>query len=166
MEAYAMAGNTSPQSKARTLVEQKVEDAARAFLNEVLPQSCNGTPTEYGGIIWVRGATGEVGQKGPLHEPGNSVSIRQWEPNMGCPDGTTPMAWYHTHPHYPRPEKGLTYAYKDFIGNDKNISDDYRITGYLGVIDGSFWRYDPPSRGGGPKGSFVRLNGKLKTTLP
>lgn len=161
-----MADRSTPQSKARSLIEQKVEEAARTFLNDVLPQSCNGTPTEYGGIIHVDKVTGAIGQKGPLHEPGNSVSIRQWEPNMGCPDGTTPMAWYHTHPHYPQPKKGLSYAYREFIGNDKNISDDYELTGYLGVVDGSFWRYDPPSRGGGPKGSFVRLNGKLNTTLP
>jgi hypothetical protein len=161
-----MASQKKAQPKARSADEAKVEEAARQFLNEVLPQSCNGTPTEYGGIIWINKATGEIGQKGPMHEPGNSVSIRQWEPNRGCPDGTTPMAWYHTHPHYPQPKKGRTYAYREFKDNDKNISDDYELTGYLGVVDGSFWRYDPPARGGGPDGSFVRLNGKLNTTLP
>jgi hypothetical protein len=157
-----MADRKTAQPKSRTLIEQKVEDAARKFLNEVLPLSVNGPPTEYGGIIWVNNTTGEIGQKGPMHEPGNSVSIRQWEPNRGCPDGTTAMAWYHTHPHYP--QKGKTFAYREFIGNDKDISDDYELTGYLGVIDGSFWRYDPPSRGGGPNGTFVPLNGKLKTS--
>lgn len=161
-----MAGSTNGQPKALTPIERKVEAAARKFLNEVLPKSCNGVPTEYGGIIHVDNTTGAIGQKGPIEGDGTSVSIRQWEENMGCPEGTTPMAWYHTHPHYPRPEKGLTYAFREFIGNDKSISDEYKIPGYLGVIDGSFWRYDPPARGGGPKGNFVPLNGKLKTTLP
>lgn len=148
----------TPQSKSTDWQQMRVEALARQLLNRVLPLSVNGRPTEYGGVIYRNGTTRELAGTGPFHNPGNSVDVHQNEPNMGCPDGTVPVAWYHTHPLASFGE--LHVAATEFIDNDKATSDDHKIPGYLGVYDGSFWRYDPSTQ------ALQRLNGRLKNTLP
>jgi hypothetical protein len=90
---------------------------------------------------------------------------------MGCPEGTVPVGWYHTHPYDKK--NGWTYEAKAFIDGDAFISDNNNVPGFLGVFDGTFWRYDPPPEAGAPvvldgpikplpPGRFVQLNRKLK----
>jgi len=68
-----------------------------------------------------------------------------------------------------------TYEAKAFIGGDEFISNNNNIPGYVGVFDGTFWRYDPPPEAGQPvvldgspikplpPGRFVTINRTLKT---
>ncbi len=146
------------QSKSPDWQQMRVEALARKLLNQVLPMSVNGRPTEYGGVIYRNNTTSRLDSTGPFHDPGNSVNVQQDQPNMGCPDGTVPVAWYHTHPLAKFGDMHVLAT--DFIDNDRAISDEHHIPGYLGVYDGSFWCYDPGTQ------KMQRLNGKLKNTLP
>lgn len=145
------------QPKTPDWQQMRVEALARQLLNKVLPESVNGRPTEYGGMIYRNSGSGVLGSTGPFHKPGNAVDIHQDEQNMGCPQGTLPVAWYHTHPFASFGQ--LHVAAKEFIDNDKAISDEHHIPGYLGVYDGTFWRYDPRTQ------KMEELNGRLRNTL-
>jgi hypothetical protein len=98
---------------------------------------------EYGGVFYRNMRSGVIRQTGPFQglRGENSVDIGTDKENLGCPSGTVPVAWYHTHPF--DEVGGLHFEAKAFIDHDKTISDDNDIPGFLGVFDGSFWRYDP-----------------------
>lgn len=49
-------------------------------------------------------------------------------------------------------------AYNEFRDDDVAITQDHRIDGYLGTIDGSFFKFDFKSK------KLSRLPGKLKNT--
>jgi hypothetical protein len=169
-------------TKSAGQLAMRIEHFAWAALNEVLAISIAAAPfpTEYGGTIYLNPHSGALGQVGPVPgDPGTFIVDIKWErPNMGCPAGTRPVAWYHTHP--AQQMMGMALDSKAFVGGDKYISDFEQIPGYVGVYDGTFWRYDPPS---GPKpgepvvvgddgklpvlgdGRFTLLNAKLRTTL-
>ena len=151
-------------------------DLARKQLNIDLPKSIT-ERREYGGVIYRYSRTGVIEQTGPFQGPigAGTVNIRHKEPNMGCPKGSVPIAWYHTHP-FVSNSQGMAYASKEFIDGDKAISDSHGICGYVGVYDGTFWRYDPapvsrdnsatdadgnvvPER----EGRFIQLADALKT---
>jgi len=141
-----------------------------------LPKSVH-EEREYGGVFYRNSRSGMIKQTGPFqgarHE--NSVDIGTDKANLGCPPGTVPVAWYHTHPF--DEAAGLHFEAKEFIDHDKAISDDNRIPGFLGVFDGSFWRYDPapgadqvwtdPTTGKilPHEGRFIPLPERLKTKL-
>lgn len=152
---------------------------ARAQLNVDLPRSLR-DQCEYGGVFYRVSRTGAIEHTGSFTGPAQkgTVDIGHNKPNMGCPAGSVPVAWYHTHP-FVLNSQGMAYASKEFIVGDKSISDGQRIPGYVGVYDGTFWRYDPapqprdnaietdaqgrilPER----EGRFIQLDGTLKTKI-
>ena len=167
-----MADGKTPQAKGPDHAAMRIEDEAYELLNQVLPLSLKAPPREAGGVIH-RNKSGEFGHTGHFFsEPWDNVKIKADEPNMGCPEGSVPVAWYHTHPYDKKGE--WSYEAKAFIGGDEFISNNNNIPGYVGVFDGTFWRYDPPPEAGAPivldgspvkplpPGRFVQLNRKLK----
>ncbi len=70
-----------------------------------------------------------------------TVDVGVHEPNHGCPDGTTPVAYYHTHPTYS--VGGVKADFEIFSPEDKNVASDNGLaSAYVGTLDGSFLRYD------------------------
>jgi hypothetical protein len=155
----------------------RLEDFAYKLLNDVLAKSISAVPrpAEYGGVIYLNETSKQLGSMGPFIGPpgGYTVDIHWTDENMGCPLGTTPKAWYHTHPSATFGE--LHFLAKEFVDHDKEISDEKQVPGFLGVYDGTFWRYDPPPYEAtvlrddgtvsqmGP-GKFTPLNRKLRNT--
>ncbi|MGA2710294.1 MAG: DUF4329 domain-containing protein [Steroidobacteraceae bacterium] len=154
-----------------------LEDFAFELLNQVLAKSISNVPrpAEYGGVIYLNETSRQLGSMGPFKGPPGeyTVDIHWRDPNMGCPVGTKPKGWYHTHPSARFGE--FHFLAKAFVDNDKDISDEEQIPGFLGVYDGTFWRYDPPPYEPtvltdhglitqmGP-GKFTQLNRRLKIT--
>lgn len=132
--------------KVRTL-----EDVAREALNAILAKSIE-TRKEYGGVIYQDGSLfrATAARQG---EP-NSVNVGQNEPNCGCPEGTQPVAYYHTHPLYKA--AGFTALYNEFSDEDKGVANDHKLDAYLGTLDGSFLKYDYRTE------KVFRLGGRLK----
>ena len=116
-----------------------IEKVARAALNGILSKSIS-ERSEYGGMIYL--------QDGKYHanEPrtqgyGNTVNVGQYEPNRSCPEGSTPVAYYHTHPNYSA--GGILMKYNEYSDEDKDLAKDLKLDAYLGTLDGSFFVYDP-----------------------
>lgn len=167
------------QPKNGTRSGMTVEDYARSILKGLIKQSVD-DHLEYGGVIYRHISSGELGKTGPFKgEAAANVDIRVWAPkgktqkewNAGCPQGTKPIAWYHTHPVETMMvgDDLMHFEWDKFEGGDKLISDSFLLTGYVATWDRQFWRYDYPDPvmvNGEPvpaegKGSFVPLNGKL-----
>jgi hypothetical protein len=87
---------------------------------------------------------------------GNTVNVGQWEPNRSCPDGTTPVAYYHTHPNFSAGK--IPMQYNEFSPEDKGLANDIKLDAYLGTLDGSFLMYDPILN------KVIPLTGRLKNT--
>ncbi len=173
-----MAGNDPAafQPKATTPEGIKVENAARALLKGVLKQSIDDR-REFGGVIYRFDSTAKIGWTGPFRGYASGrVDVRQDEENRGCPAGTAPVAWYHTHPvkefyNLHNGELITMHAEWDkFIGGDEELSINWSLIGYVATFDRRFWRYDPPPStliNGKPstkafaKGTWGPLNGKL-----
>ncbi len=121
---------------------ERLATYVRRLLNDCLPKSIP-EQREYGGVIYLSPRTGTLGHTQYAGVPPvGKVDIKQDEPNMACPAGTTPVAWYHTHP-FEKNSQGFSYLSHEFVEHDKDLSDVKILPGYLGVFDGSFWRYDP-----------------------
>ncbi|MFM9883262.1 MAG: DUF4329 domain-containing protein [Burkholderiales bacterium] len=160
------------QPRATTAEGIKIEEYARRLLAGLIVQSVE-EGIEYGGVICRNNATGLLRTTGPFKGySGANVDIGVWtKENCGCDDGTTPVAWYHTHPTTEiMTRDGLMHMlWDEFIEGDKLISDGFLIPGYVGTMDRRFWRYDPPPSvmfEGKPvvtegKGTYGVLNGKL-----
>lgn len=141
-----MSGRDGGQPRASGLVDRAVENLAFDLLAAKLRDSVD-RQREWGGVIHRHASSGAIGSTGPfLGYSSTGVDIEQDKPNMGCPEGTLPVAWYHTHPVAEVYTLGkLCKADWDkFIGGDKTISDSHNIPGYVGTFDGRFWRYLPP----------------------
>lgn len=168
--------HSSFQPKATTPDGIKIEKAARAVLKGVLKQSIDDR-REFGGVIYRDNNTGKVGWTGPFRGYASGrVDVQQDAENRGCPAGTTPVAWYHTHPvkEFYNIQNGMLITlhaeWDKFIGGDEDLSNNWGLTGYVATFDGRFWRYDPPPStmiNGKPtseaftKGTWGPLNGKL-----
>jgi len=116
-----------------------IERVARKVLNNILEKSIT-ERSEYGGMIFL--------QDGHYHanEPrtqgyGNTVNVGQYEPNKGCPEGSKPVAYYHTHPNASAGD--IEMKYNEYSDEDKNLARDLNLDAYLGTLDGSFFMYDP-----------------------
>ena len=167
------------QPKSGTRPGMTIEAYARSILKPLIKDSV-GHNVEYGGVIYRWVASGKLGMTGPFEgDSPTHVDVRVWAPtgktqkewNAGCPAGTQPVAWYHTHPvKTVLTRDGVMHAEWDkFIDGDKLISDSFMLTGFVATMDGQLWRYDypTPTKIGdelvpteGP-GNFVPLNGKL-----
>jgi len=135
------------QPKGPTHDKIKLEQFARKLLSEVLPRSIE-ERQEYGAIICKNERTGILTSTKLRHstESDTSVDVGQDEPNCGCPNGTTPVAFYHTHP-----IDAFYDGHDVFRGSpdfsrpqDTTIATNYQLVGFLGSFDGKFRRYDPP----------------------
>ncbi|MHB1057029.1 MAG: DUF4329 domain-containing protein [Rhodanobacter sp.] len=130
-------------------------EVARDVLNWILETSIN-SRDEYGGIIYLQ--AGRYHATPPRTQGyGNTVDVGQREPNMGCPAGTIPVAYYHTHPNYVV-SRNLTADYNHFSDEDKDVARNSALDAYLGTLDGSFFKYDRATD------QAIRLKGKLKNT--
>ena len=113
------------------------EDAARNMLNAYLKESIY-RRVEYGGMIYRKGSLYHA--TGPREGTGASVDVGHRETNKGCPPGTTPAAYWHTHPNYDA--AGMTAEYWEFSDADKQVAKDADVDAYVGTLAGDFMRYD------------------------
>lgn len=130
-----------------------IDAAANAALDFIYPTSKQ-EGIEYSGLIYVwyevvleNGQPKLVPQftytdpitsipPGKNHSPGTAECIER-----ALPEGNTPVAGYHTHP--PCPECSDPDAPERFSGNDKNISDKYKLPEYMRAPSGKTNVYPP-----------------------
>ena len=154
------------QTRATDAQDICVEMVAFYFLSGIIGWSVTKT-CEYGGVIFLDSATGLVGATGPVMGEAITVDVGQNKIKMGLPATLKPLAWYHTHPLKEKPQDDgtiLHFEWDKFIGGDKGISDDKRLVGFVGTMDGGFWRYDPAPEaldGNYGPGLWERLNPRL-----
>src|SRR5438105_227943 len=116
-----------------------IENVAREALNNILGQSIR-ERKEYGGMIY--SLAGKYHANPPRTQGyGNTVNVGQYEPNRGCPQGATPVAYYHTHPNFSA--GGIPMQYNEFSPEDIALAKELSLDAYLGTLDGSFFLYDP-----------------------
>jgi hypothetical protein len=131
-----------------------IENVARDALNKILAKSIM-ERAEYGGMIYVKDGK-YAATDAQTQGYGNTVNVGQYEPNRGCPEGSTPVAYFHTHPNIKAGD--FSMEYNKFSDEDVSLSKDMGLDAYLGTLDGSFFVYDP--RLGKP----IKLHGRLKNT--
>ena len=116
-----------------------IEKVARKILNSILSKSIT-QRCEYGGMIYH--LDGQYYANEPRTQGyGNTVNVGQYENNRGCPKGSAPVAYYHTHPNFSA--GGIPMKYNEYSDEDKNLARDLNLDAYLGTLDGSFFLYDP-----------------------
>lgn len=116
-----------------------IEKVAKAALNKILAKSIT-ERREYGGMIYE--LDGIYHANDPRTQGfGNTVNVGQYEPNKGCPKGSTPVAYYHTHPNFSA--GSIPMKYNEFSDEDKDLARDLKLDAYLGTLDGSFFMFDP-----------------------
>lgn len=116
-----------------------IEKVARKALNGILSKSIV-ERKEYGGMIY-KLANGYAATEARTQGYGNTVNIGQYEPNRSCPEGSSPVAYYHTHPNFSA--GGIPMKYNEFSPEDKDLAKDLKLDAYLGTLDGSFFIYEP-----------------------
>jgi|SRR5581483_1785712 len=136
-----------PQSGKKSTPDTNPIDAvARKVLSSILVTSIE-RKREYGGMIYsLRGAY--LATEPVTSDEAARVDVGLSKPNHGCPDGATPVAFYHTHPTYS--VAGMKGDYSTFSSDDDDddTNDDIglarsnRLDAYLGTLDGSFLKYD------------------------
>lgn len=115
-----------------------VDDAAFAVLNKILPVSVS-SRFEYGGMLYALG--GLIYAQDPVTQyERTTVNVGHRLPNCGCPAGSTPKAYYHTHPIYSIGK--LKGEYNVFSDEDIEVAKAASIDAYVGTLDGTFLRYD------------------------
>lgn len=130
-----------------------LDHVARQALNEILATSIE-ERKEYGGMICMEGARYKAMPPRTQGDP-TVVNVGQFEPNCGCPEGSIPVAYYHTHPTYS--VAGMKGTYNDFSDDDKDVARDHDLdAAYLGSLDGSFLKFDRH------EDKTIRLPGRLK----
>jgi hypothetical protein len=133
-----------------------MDNCARDALNKILGTSIN-KRSEYGGMIYLQ--NGKYGFTDARTQGyGNTVNVGQYEPNRSCPEGSTPVAYYHTHPNIKA--GGFSMEYNEFSPEDISLAKDLGLPAYMGSLDGSFWVYDPQV------GKPVKLKERLVNTTP
>lgn len=146
------------------MASPEMHKVARTALNDILATSIR-RRVEYGGMIYLQNGRFFATPARTQDEPAR-VDVGTDEPNLGCPEGTTPVAYYHTHPTYS--VAGFKGDYANFSeGRDKQDSDSdadlplaraKKIDAYLGTLDGSFLYFDYRLN------KVLRLKGRLKNT--
>lgn len=112
-------------------------------------------------------ANDTIGGTGPIEGVTTTVDVGQHKFNFGLTGTLKVLAWYHTHPLKEKlDDKGnmMHFMWDKFEGGDKWISDDKRVLGFVGMMDGSFWRYDPAPEALDGKygpGGWQKLNPRL-----
>ncbi len=114
-----------------------VTEAARAALESVLIESIE-RRKEFGGMICQQG--NQFFAMPPREGDTNTVDVGHRLGNKGCPEGTTAVAYYHTHPAYKG--AGMNMKPDRFSPEDRGVADDFGIDAYVGSVSGLFLRYD------------------------
>lgn len=134
------------QHKSTQTDQQRLDEFARDQLQEVLPASI-ASGFESGAVICRALASGALSatrvRTGTVK---HTVDVGTALPNCGCPAGTTPVAYFHTHPSPAgavAATPGATVA-KSFSDDDIDVAKDYGLIAYVAGRDGTMWRYDPP----------------------
>ena len=143
--------NERVQTKATTRDGMMIERLAVQALVKIIGTSLT-ERLEYGGVIHRHPATGVIARTGPIKgDRDDHVDVSDGKPNWGCPEGTVPVAWYHTHPIKEKisvtPEGvvvRMPMEWDKFIDGDQVISDGNNMIGYMIDPDRQVWRYDPP----------------------
>ncbi len=132
-----------------------LDNAARDALNGILATSVEEIK-EYGAMIYMEGNVYKAMPPRTQRDPAK-VDVGQHEPNCGCPVGTTPVAYYHTHPVFQI--AGMKGQYNEFSDDDKDVARDHNLeAAYLGSLDGSFFKFDCQ------QDKTIPLPGRLKNT--
>lgn len=133
-----------------------IDNVAREALNKILGKSIL-KRSEYGGMIYAQDgkyAYTEARTQGY----GNTVNVGQWEENRSCPEGSTPVAYYHTHPNVKAGD--FSMEYNKYSPEDTALAKDLGLHAYMGSLDGTFWVYDPQLD------KAIKLHGRLNNTTP
>ena len=142
-----MSGSTDGgQGKSTDVEQSRLDEFARDQLQAILPASI-ASGFEKGAVICRNLATGELTAT-PVNTGTvkHTVDVGTALPNCGCKGGTTPVAYFHTHPS-PAGHAGKapgTSVAKSFSDDDLDVAKDYGLIAYVAGRDGSMWRYDPP----------------------
>lgn len=132
-----------------------LDNAAREALNGILGTSVQEIK-EYGAMIYMEGNIYKTMPPRTQGDPAK-VDVGQHEPNCGCPPGTIPVAYYHTHPVFQI--AGMKGRYNEFSDEDKDVARDHNLdAAYLGSLDGSFFKFDCQQN------KTIPLPGRLKNT--
>jgi len=133
-----------------------VDNTAREALNKILGTSIN-SRSEYGGVIYLQDGKSSY-TEARTQGYGNTVNVGQYEPNRGCPEGSTPVAYYHTHPNIKA--GGFKMEYNKYSPEDIALAEDMGLDAYMGSLDGTFWVYDLRLK------KPIKLHGQLINTTP
>ncbi|MDN4590982.1 hypothetical protein DBA29_21095 [Xenophilus aerolatus] len=115
-----------------------LDEAAFAVLDKILVTSVN-SRIEYGGMLYSLG--GLIYAQDPVTQyERTTVNVGHRAPNCGCPPGSIPMAYYHTHPIYSIGK--LKGEYNVFSDDDIEVAKSVSIDAYVGTLDGTFLHYD------------------------
>ena len=147
------------QPKATTQEGIRVETAAIFLLRQIIAWSVK-EQKEYGGVIYLDTASGQIRATGPVSagSSANTVYIGQDKINLGLPLTQKPLAWYHTHPLTEM--NGWHFEWDKFEGGDYAISTSRQIPGYVCTMDGVMWRFDPsPSPDADPDTGHIEPDG-------
>jgi hypothetical protein len=105
--------------------------ASRA--SEAVWQKSFNSKTEYGGAIWAKGD-----RYGFTNRPSGeeaSVNIGQNDTNCGCPEGTMPVGYWHTHPHGTEVLSGNVRERREgreaFSDGDANVAKDFQLDPFV-----------------------------------
>ncbi|MBR0672646.1 DUF4329 domain-containing protein [Neoroseomonas soli] len=139
-------GADTGQHKSTTVAFARLDETARDELAKVLPGSIK-SELEKGAVLCRDDRTQQIFPT-PLRtgEAKHSVDVGLREPNCGCPSGSTPLAYYHTHPSPPGEvagSDGLMHVAEGFSDEDLDVSDQFGVVGYVGQRDGTMLAYVP-----------------------
>ena len=133
-----------------------IDNVAREALNKILGKSIL-KRAEYGGMIYAKeGGYGYTDARTQGY--GNTVNVGQREPNRSCPEGSKPVAYYHTHPNIKA--GGFSMDYNEFSPEDIALAKDMGLHAYMGSLDGTFWVYDPQLD------KPIKIDGRLNNVTP
>jgi hypothetical protein len=176
IQVSAMADAYPAQTPASDPEKKRIERYAIKQLGSILCYSLAANPPiEWGGVIYRWDAAGRGHTAGQLDHTGYfisegssiNVNVGQDKPNCGCPEGSTPVAWFHTHPRKETKDH-VQLGWDQFVEGDVYVSDNWGIPGYVATMDGRVWRYDPPPTVGYNNGRPTQQQGVEGTygTLP
>jgi hypothetical protein len=133
-----------------------IDNCARAALNKILGTSIV-ERAEYGGMIYLEDGKYKY-TDARTQGYGNTVNVGQWEENRSCPEGSTPVAYYHTHPNFQAGK--IPMEYNKFSPEDISLCKDLGLHAYMGSLDGTFWVYDPQLD------KPIKIHGRLNNSTP
>ena len=133
-----------------------IDNAARAALNKILGKSIL-KRAEYGGMIYAQDGKYSY-TEARSQGYGNTVNVGHRDENRGCPQGSQPVAYYHTHPNFQAGK--LPMEYNKFSEEDISLAEELGLPAYMGSLDGTFWVYDPKVK------KPIEIPGKLNNNTP